>query len=93
MMRLFSSQRLITLSPLFMRSPTLCPVPEEGAANDEVILFTDVNYSFSIVYEVTYSMPSHDSFSLLVVVSYPCTKVSKQDQDVMSWNVANCHLQ
>ena len=35
-------------------------VHEEGAADDEVILFTDVNDSFSIVCDVTYSMLSHD---------------------------------
>ena len=57
------------------------PVREEGAAVDEVILFTEVNDSFSIVCEVTYSMPFHDSFSVLVVESYSCTKVSKQEQD------------
>ena len=33
-----------------------------------VILFTEVNDSFSNVYEVTYSMLSHDS-SVLVVAS------------------------
>ena len=44
---------------------------EEGAVDDEVILLTEVNDSFSIVCEVTYSMLSHDSFSVLVVASYP----------------------
>ena len=62
------------------------------AADDEVILFTEVNDSFSIVSEVTCSMLSHDSFSVLVVASYPCIKVSKQEHDVMLWNVVNCHL-
>ena len=62
---------------------------EEGAADDEVILFTEVNDSFSIVSEVTYST----TLSVLVVASHPCTKVSKQEQDVMLWNVVNCHLQ
>ena len=52
-------------------------VSEEGAVDDEVLLFTEVNDSFSIVCEVTYSMPSHDSFSIIVVASYPCTTVSK----------------
>ena len=56
MIRLFSSQRLMT---------------------------------FSIVCEVTYSMLSHDSFS--VVASYPCIIVS--ELDVVSWNTVNCHLQ
>ena len=40
------------------------PVHEDGAADDEVIHFTEVNDYFSIVCEVTYSMLSHDSFSL-----------------------------
>ena len=66
---------------------------EECAADDEVIIFTEVIDSFSIVCEVTNSMLSHDSFFVLVVASYPCTKVSKQEQDVMSWNIVNCHLQ
>ena len=29
----------------------------------------------------------------LVDSSYPKTKVTKQEQDVMPWNVVNCHLQ
>ena len=66
---------------------------EEGAADDEVILFTEVNDCFYIACDVTYSMLSHDSFSVVVVASYPCTKVSRQEQDVMPWNVVNCHLQ
>ena len=69
------------------------PVREEGAADDEVILFPEVNDSYSIVCDVTYSMLSHDSFFVLVVVSYRCMNVSKQEQDIMSWNIANCHLQ
>ena len=36
------------------------PVREEGAADDEVILFTDVIDSFSIVCGFTYSMLSND---------------------------------
>ena len=56
------------------------PVCEEGAVDDGVIIFTEVNISFSIVCEVTYSMHSQDSFSVLVVESYPCIKVSKQDR-------------
>ena len=63
------------------------PVREDGAVDDEAILFTEVNDSFSIVCEVTYSMLSHDSFSALVVVSSPFTKVSKQEQVVMSSTV------
>ena len=47
------------------------PVREECAADDEVILFTEVNGSISIDCEVTYSMPSHDYFPVLVVASYP----------------------
>ena len=69
------------------------PVREEGAVDDAALLFTEVNDSFSIVCEVTYSMPSHDSFSVIVVASYTCTMVSKQEQDVVSWNAINCHLQ
>ena len=69
------------------------PVSKEGAADDEVILFTEVYDSFPIVCEVTYSMLSHDSFSVLVVVSYPSIQVSRQEHDVMSWNVVNRHLQ
>ena len=52
----------------------------------------EVNVSFSIVCDVTHSMHSHDSFSVLVVASYPCTKISKQEKYVVSWNVVNCHL-
>ena len=66
---------------------------EEGAADDEVILFTEVNDSFSIVCDVAYSMQSHYSFSFLVDASNPCIKVYKQEQDVMLWNIVNCHLQ
>ena len=69
------------------------PVHEDGAAGDKVILFTEVIYYFSIVCKVTYSMISHDYFSVLVVTSHPCIKVSKQEQDVMLWNVVNCYLQ
>ena len=68
-------------------------VHEEGAADDEVILFTEANDSVSTDCEVTYSMLSRDYFSVLVVASYPCIKVSMQEQDIMSWNVVNCHLQ
>ena len=50
---------------------------EDGAADDEVLFFSVVNDSFSIVCEVTYSLPSHESSSILVVASYLCTKVSK----------------
>ena len=60
------------------------PVRYEGAADDEVVLFTEVNDSFSIVCEVTYSMLFHESFSVLVVAAYPCITVSKQEQAVMS---------
>ena len=66
------------------------PVRDEGAADEEVILFTEVNDSFSIVCDVTYSMLSH--VSVLVVASYPCNYVSKQEHDVVSWNVVNNHL-
>ena len=59
-------------------------VREECAADDGVIPFTDINDSLSIVCEVTYSMILHDSFSVLVVASYPCIKVFKQEQDVVS---------
>ena len=52
---------------------------EEGDADDEVILLTEINNSFSIVCEVIYSMLSHGSFSVLVAASYPCIKVSKQE--------------
>ena len=69
------------------------PVREKCAADDEVILFTEVNDSFSIVCEVTYSMLSCDSFSLLVVAPYPYINVSKQEEDVVLWNTVNCHLQ
>ena len=68
-------------------------VHEDGAADDEVILFTEVNDSFSIACEVTYSMLSHDTFPVLIVASYPCIEVSKQEQDVVSWNAVDCHLQ
>ena len=55
------------------------PVCEEHAtADDEVILFTDVNHSFFIVCEVTYSMLSLESCSVLVVALCPCIKVFKQ---------------
>ena len=40
---------------------------EEGAADDEVALFSDVNDSFSIVCEVTCSILSHDSLFLLLL--------------------------
>ena len=66
---------------------------DDHDADDEVIIFTDVNDSFSIVCEATYSKISHDSFSVLDVASYTCIKVSKQEQDIVSWNVINCHLQ
>ena len=56
------------------------PVHEEGTADDEVIMFTDVNDSFSIVCDVTYSMLSHYSVSVIVVASYPCIKVSRQEK-------------
>ena len=52
------------------------PVRDEGAT-DEVILFTEVN----------------ESFSVLDVASYPCIKVSRQKQNVVSCDVVNCHLQ
>ena len=39
---------------------------EDRAADDEVILFTEVNDSFSIGCDVTYSMLSHDSLFLLL---------------------------
>ena len=68
-------------------------VREEGAAIDEVILFTEVNDSFSIDCEFTYSMLSHHSFSVLAVAYFPCIKVSKQESDVMPWNIVNCRLQ
>ena len=68
------------------------PVHEEDAADVEVILLTEVNDSFSTVSEITYSKLFHDSFSVLVA-SYPCVMVSKQEQDAVSWNVVNCHLQ
>ena len=58
---------------------------EEGAADDEVILFTEINDSFCIVCEVTYSMFFHDSFSVLVA-SYPCIMVFKQEQDIVLCN-------
>ena len=45
-------------------------------STDEVILFTEVN----------------DSFSALDVASYPCIKVSRQKQNVVSCDVVNCHL-
>ena len=69
------------------------PVREEGAADDEVIIFTQVNETFSILFEVNYSMLFHDSFSVLFVSSYAYIKVSKQEEDVVLWNVVNCHLQ
>ena len=48
------------------------PVHEDDHdADDEVILFTDVNDSFSIVCEATFSKLSHDSFSVLVVAPHP----------------------
>ena len=56
---------------------------EEGAADEELILFTEVNDSFSILCEFTYSMLSNDSLSVLVVASSPCSKVSKKEQDVV----------
>ena len=55
------------------------PLREEGAADDEVIPLTEVNDSFSVVCVVTYSMLSHDTFSVLVVAPQPCTKVSMQE--------------
>ena len=69
------------------------PVREEGATNDEVILFTEVNDSlhFSIACEVTYYMLPHDS--VFIVESYPCINVSKEEQHIVSWNVVNCHQQ
>ena len=66
------------------------PVSEESAADVDVILLTVVNDCFSIVSEVTYSMLSHDSFSVLVLALYPFIKVSKQEQDIMLSNVVNC---
>ena len=66
---------------------------EVGVADDEVILFTEVNDSFSIVCEVTYSMLFHGSYSVIVAAPHACNKVSKQEQDVVSRNVVNCHLQ
>ena len=65
---------------------------EEGAADDEVILFTEVNYSFSIVCEVTYSMFFNASRSVLVDASYPCINVSKQEHDVVTWNVVTWNV-
>ena len=59
------------------------PVREDGASDDKVILFTEVNDCFSIVCEVTYFMLSHNSFRVLVAVSNSCIKVSKQEQDVV----------
>ena len=67
------------------------PVCNEAVTDDEVILFTELNDSFCIVCEVTYSILSHDSFSVLVIVFCPCVKVSMQD--VMLWNIINCHQQ
>ena len=69
------------------------PSREYGAADDEVILFIEVDDSFSIVCEVTYSMLSHDSFSVLVDAPNPCIEVSKKEHDVVSWNVVDCRLQ
>ena len=45
------------------------PACEEGVADDEVILITEVDYSFSIVREVTYSMIYHESLSVLVFLT------------------------
>ena len=59
-------------------------VHEEGTADNEVIIFIEFNDSFSVVCEVTYSMLSHDFFSVLVVASFHCIKVSKQEQVVVS---------
>ena len=69
------------------------PMREEDVPVDEIILFTEVNDSLSIVSEVTYSMLSHGSFYVLDVTSFPCTKASKQEHDVVSWYVVNCLLQ
>ena len=43
------------------------PEREEGSADDELILFTEVNDSFSIVCEVTHSMLSHDFSQFLLL--------------------------
>ena len=69
------------------------PVRDAGAADDRVVLHTEVNDSFSTVCEVTYSMLFHDSFSVFVVACYPCIDISKQELDVVPWNVVNYFLQ
>ena len=43
------------------------PVRLEGAADDEVIVSTEVNDSFYIFCEVTYSMLSHDTLLFLLL--------------------------
>ena len=62
------------------------PIHEDGAADDEVIIFTEVNYYFSIVYEITYSMLFHDSLFLFLHPTLALRSPSKSNMCVME-----CH--
>ena len=64
-------------------------VREDGAADEDVILFTEVNDSISTICDVIYSMPSHDSFSVLLAASSHCFQVSMQELDVVIWNICS----